>query len=135
MRSRSARTDVFIGTAAKALERARDRRVHTGPQAKTARGAKPFERCCMRETHSSARTADWPFEIDARNEGETAARTVCLLARRRLEEALADVVPIRRKYSSKVDYCNCPRHMPHLWNWLNFSCCIEDASISEFGAT
>ncbi|WP_207004913.1 hypothetical protein [Trinickia mobilis] len=37
------------------------------------------------------------------------------------EESARGVVPVRQKYCSKIDYCNCPRHMPHLWKQLNFS--------------
>ena len=40
----------------------------------------------------------------------TAARTVCLLARRRLREESADVLPVRQRNCSKIDYCYCPRH-------------------------
>jgi hypothetical protein len=48
---------------------------------------------------------------------KTAMRTAYPMAGRRLKEDSArDVVPVRQKDCSKVDYCNCPRHMPHLWN-------------------
>ncbi|CAB3961753.1 hypothetical protein BLA3211_01376 [Burkholderia aenigmatica] len=42
------------------------------------------------------------------------ARTVCLMARRRLGKGSADVLPIRQRNCSKIDYCNCPRYQPLL---------------------
>lgn len=42
------------------------------------------------------------------------ARTVCLEARRRLRKGSADVLPVRQRNYSKVDYCKCPRHQPRL---------------------
>jgi len=50
---------------------------------------------------------------DSANQGArrvTTARTVCLLAGRRLKERSADVLPVRQRNCSKVDYCRCPRH-------------------------
>jgi hypothetical protein len=41
-------------------------------------------------------------------------RTVCLSAGRRLEKAGADVLPVRQRFDSKVDYCKCPRQKPRL---------------------
>jgi hypothetical protein len=102
---------------------------------KTARGAEPSDAAGCKKRKAAPERRIGHSKSMREKLRETAARTVCLWARRRLEEALADVVPVRREDCSKVDYCNCPRHMPHSWNWLNFSCCIEDASISEFGAT
>lgn len=42
------------------------------------------------------------------------ARTVCLMARRRLREESADVLPVRQRNSSKIDYCWFPRREPRL---------------------
>jgi hypothetical protein len=49
------------------------------------------------------------------------------------EESARGVVPVRQKNCSKIDYCNCPRHMPHLWKRLNFSYSLsaESTHISE----
>ncbi|CAJ2944618.1 Uncharacterised protein [Burkholderia pseudomallei] len=33
------------------------------------------------------------------------------------ERTGADVLSVRRRNCSKVDYCKCPRRMPHLWRW------------------
>jgi hypothetical protein len=44
----------------------------------------------------------------------TTARTVCLKARRRLGDESADVLPVRQRNCSKVDYCRCPRLQPRL---------------------
>jgi len=40
------------------------------------------------------------------------ARTVCLLARRRLKEESADVVPVRQKNGSEFDDIDWSRHLP-----------------------
>jgi len=49
------------------------------------------------------------------------------------EGSARDVLPVRQKNYSKVDYCNCPRHLPHLWKRVNSRFSIQGKStrISE----
>ncbi len=68
-------------------------------------------RIAATRTHTSAAST---LRQSRCTEKRTAARTVCLLAGRRLGEESADVLPVRQRNFSKVDYCRCPRHSPHL---------------------
>jgi hypothetical protein len=98
--------------------RARERRERAASRANCSTRRVGVDECAQQRTRQRRRR----YRSDARGATTeaTAARTVCLLAGRRLKERSADVLPVRQRNCSKVDYCRCPRHKPHFVKTINF---------------